>query len=75
MVPAGASSTPHSQDMWLGTQGGGNRARRVEAARVTRAKALIIWYTLIVELLPGPNTLTFEVYGAWFEAIHYIADA
>jgi len=73
--PAGESSTPHSEDIWPGTQSRRNTARAVEAAVVTRAKALILWYTLFVDPLPGPITLTSEVHGAWPKALDYIADA
>jgi len=73
--PAGESSTPHSEDIWPGTQSLRNTARGVEAAVVTRAKALILWYTLFVDLLPGPITLTSEVHGAWLNVLDYIADA
>jgi len=68
-------STPHSEDIWLGTQSRRNRARGVEAAVVTRAKALILWYTLFVDPLPGPITLKSEVHGAWLKPLDYIADA
>jgi len=44
-------------------------------AVVTRAKALILWYTLFVDPLPGPITLTSEVHGAWLKGLDYIADA
>jgi len=73
--PAGKSSTPHSEDIWPGTQSRRNTARGVKAAVVTRAKALIIWYTLFVDPLPGPITLTSEIHGAWLKALDYIADA
>jgi len=73
--PASESSTPHSEDIWPGTQSRRNRARGVEAAVVTLAKALILWYTLFVDPLPGPITLTSEVHGAWLKTLDYIADA
>jgi len=73
--PAGESSTPHSEDIWPGTQSLRNTARGVEAAVVTRAKAPILWYTLFVDPLPGPITLTSEVHGAWLKGLDYIADA
>jgi len=62
--PAGESSTPHSQAIWPATQSRRNTARGVEAALVLRAKALILWYTLFVDPLPGPITLTSEIHGA-----------
>jgi len=43
-------------------------------AVVTRAKALIFWYTLFVDPLPGPITLTSEVHSAWLKALDYIAN-
>jgi len=73
--PAGESSTPHSEDIWPGTQSRRNTARGVEAALVTWAKALNLWYTLFVDPLRGPITLTSEVHGAWHKALDYIADA
>ena len=72
---AGESSTPHSEDIWPGTQSRRNKATGVEAAIVTRAKALILWYTIFVDPLPGPITLTSERYGDWLKALDYIADA
>jgi len=72
---AGESSTPHSENIWLGTQSQRNTARAVEAAVVTWAKARILGYTLFVDPLPGPFTLTSEVHGAWLKALDYIADA
>jgi len=42
---------------------------------LTRAKALILWYTLFVDPVPGPITFTSEVHGAWLKAVDYIADA
>jgi len=73
--PAGESNTPHSEDIWPGTQSQRNTARGVEAALVIRAKALILWYTLFVDPLPGPITWTSEIHGAWRKALDYIADA
>jgi len=73
--PAGETSTPHSEDIWPGTQSWRNTARGVEAAVVTRATAPILWFTLFVDTLPGPITLTSEVHGAWLKALDYIADA
>jgi len=66
---------PHSEDIWPGTKSRRNTVRGVEATVVTRAKALILWYTLFVDPLPGPITLTSEVQGAWLRALDYIADA
>ena len=43
-------------------------------AVVTRAKALILWYTLFVDPLPGLITLTSEVHGTWLKALEYITD-
>ena len=40
-----------------------------------RAIALILWYTLFVDPLTGPITLTSEVHSAWLKALDYIADA
>ena len=73
--PGGELSTPHSEEIWPGTQSRRNPARGVEAAVVMRAKALILWYTLFVDPLQGPITLTSEVQGAWRKALDYIADA
>ena len=50
-------------------------ATGVEAAVVRRAKALILWYTLFVNPLRGPVTLTSQVHRAWLEALHHISDA
>ena len=65
----------HFEAIWPGTQSRRNRTRGVEAAVVTRAKALILLYTLFVDPLPGPITLTSEVHGTWLKAVDYIADA
>ena len=73
--PAGESSTPHHEDIWLNTPSRRNTATGVEAAVVTRAKALILWYTLFVNPLPGPVTLTSQVHRAWLEALDHISDA
>jgi len=68
-------STPQSEDIWPGTQSRRNTATGVEAAVVTRAKALILLYTLFLDPLPGPIALTSEVHGAWLKALDHIADA
>jgi len=73
--PASISSTPDFKDIWPGTQSRRNTARGVEAPVVTRAKALTLCYTLFVDPLPGPLTLTSEVHGTWLKALDYIADA
>ena len=73
--PAGESSTLHDEDIWLNTLSRGNSTTGVEAAVVKRAKALILWYTLFVNPLPGPVTLTSQVHHAWLEAIDHISDA
>ena len=73
--PAGGSSTPHDEHILLKTLSWRNTATRVEAAVVTRAKALILWYTLFVDPLPGPVTLTSQVHRAWLEALDHISDA
>ena len=51
-----------------------NTATGVEAAVVTRAKALILWYTLFVDPVPGPVTLTSQVPHAWLEALDHISE-
>ena len=73
--PAGGSSTPHDEHILLNTLSRRNTATGVEAAVVTRAKALILWYTLFVDPLPGPVTLTSQVHRAWLEALDHISDA
>ena len=73
--PAGESSTPHHEHILLNTSSRRNMARGVEAAVVTRAKALILWYTLFVDPLPGPVTLKSQVHRAWLEALDHISDA
>jgi hypothetical protein len=73
--PAGESSAPHHEDIWPNTPSRRNTARGVEAAVVTRAKAIILWYTLFVDPLPGPVTLTSKVHHAWLEALNHISDA
>jgi len=73
--PAGHSSTPHSEDIWPGTQSRRNTARGIEAAGATQAKDPILRYPVFVDPLPGPITLTSEVHCAWLEALDYIADA
>ena len=40
-----------------------------------QAKARILWYTLLVNPLPGPVTLTSEVHRAWLEALNHIFNA
>jgi len=72
---AGVSSRPHSEEIKLGTLSWRNAARGVEAPVETRAKALILWYTLFVDPLPGAITLKSEVGSAWLEALDYIPDA
>ena len=42
---------------------------------MTRAKALILCYTLFVNPLPGPVTLTSQVHSAWLEVLNHIFDA
>ena len=73
--PAGESSTPHHEDIWLNTLSRRNTAKGVEAAVVTPAKALILWYTLFVNPLPAPVTLTSQVHSAWLEALDHISNA
>ena len=73
--PAGGSSTPHNEHLLVNTPSRRNTATGVEAAVVTRAKALILWYTLFVDPLPGPVTLTSQVHPAWLEALDHISDA
>ena len=73
--PAGGLSTPHDEHMLLNTPSRRNTATGVEAAVVTRAKALILWYTRFVDPLLGPVTLTSQVHRAWLEALDSIADA
>ena len=53
LSPAGGSTTPHDQHVLLNTPSLRNTATGVEAAVVTRAKALILRYTLFVDPLPG----------------------
>ena len=74
-IPPGESSTPHSEDIWPGTQSQRNTASGVQAAGVRWAKALILWYTLFVDPLVAPMTLTSEGHRAWLKALDYIADA
>ena len=40
-----------------------------------RAKAPILWYILFIDSLPGPATLTSQVYRAWLQALNHISDA
>ena len=75
LSPAGESSTPHHEDIWLNTPSRRNTATGVEAAVVTRAKARILWYTMFVNPLPGPVTLTSQVHREWLEALNHISDA
>ena len=75
MSPAGESSTPHHEDIWLNTPSRRNTGTGVEAAVLTRVKALIPWYTLYVNPLPGPVTLTSQVHCAWLEGLDNISDA
>ena len=72
---AGESSTPHHENIWLNILSWRNIATGVEAAVVTRPKALILWYSLFVNPLPGPVTLTSEVHRAWLEPLNYISAA
>ena len=73
--PACESSTPHQEDIWLNTPSRRNTAAGAVAAVVTRAKALILWYTLFVNPLPGPVTLTSQVHRAWLEPLDHISNA
>ena len=75
LSPARESSRPLSEDICLGTQSQRNTLREVEAAGVTPAKALILWYTLFVDPLPGRITLMSEVHSARPKALEYIAAA
>ena len=72
--PARASSTLHNEHILLNTPSRRNTATGVEAAVITRAKALILWYTLFVDPLSGPVTLTSQVHRAWLEALDHIFD-
>jgi len=72
--PTGESSMPHHEHFLLNTRSPHNTATRVEAAFVTRAKPLILWYTLLVDPLPGSVTLTSQVHRAWLEALNHISD-
>ena len=73
--PASVSSTPHDEQILLNTLSQRNKATGVEAAIVTRAKALIPWYTMFVDALPGPVTMTSQVHRAWLEALDHISYA
>ena len=50
-------------------------ATGVVAAVGTRAKTLILWYTLFVNTLPGPVSLTSQVHRAWLEALNHLSNA
>ena len=41
----------------------------------TRAKGLILLYTLFDEPLPGPVGLTTQVHRVWLQALNQISDA
>ncbi|PUU80498.1 hypothetical protein B9Z19DRAFT_1123494 [Tuber borchii] len=62
--PAGESSTPHHERIWPNTLSQRNTARGANVAVVSLAKALILWYTLFVDPLPVPVTLTSQVHRA-----------
>ncbi|PUU83746.1 hypothetical protein B9Z19DRAFT_1060675 [Tuber borchii] len=72
--PAGESSMPHHKPIWPNTLSWRNTAKGAEVAVVSHAKALILWYTLFVDPLPDPVTLTSQVHPAWLEALHHISD-
>ena len=59
----------------LNTPSRRNIATGVEAAVLARVKALILWYTLFVDPLPGPVSLTSQVHRAWLEALDHKSDA
>ena len=54
---------------------GQNTVTGIEEETLTVAKTLIFRYTLFVDLLPNPISLTSEVYRVWNRAKDKIADA
>jgi hypothetical protein len=73
--PTRESSTPRHEDILPDPKSRRNTARGAEAAVVTRAKALILWYTLFENPLPRPVTLVSQVHRVWLEALNDISDA
>lgn len=72
--PPGDMTTRH-EHIWPDTNSRRNMATGAEAAVITRAKAHILRYTLFVDPLPGPVTLTSEVHRVWLQALNDISDA
>jgi len=70
---SGPPTHPHNQQpehhIWLDTNSRRNTATGAEAAVIVRAKTLIQWYTLFLNLLPAPAVLMSEVHRLWLKAL------
>jgi len=73
--PPSESTTPRHQHIWPDIISRRNTAIGAEAAIVSRAKVLILRYTLFVDPLPGVVALTSEVHRVWLQALDEISDA
>jgi len=73
--PPGDPRTPQHEHICPGTNSRRNIATGAEAAVITRAKTLILQYTLFINPLPAPATLMSKVHRSWLKALDDISDA
>jgi len=72
--PSGPGDPRMSQHehIWAGNNSPRNIATGGEPAVITRVKTLLLQYTLLVDPLPAPATLMFEVHSSWLKALNNI---
>ena len=68
-------STPRHEHILRGTKSRQNIAIGAETDVITRAKTLILQYTLFVNPIPAPATLMAEVDRSWLKALDDISEA
>jgi len=73
--PRGEKGIPGHEHIWPETNSRRNTAMGAEGAAVSRAKGLILLYTLFDEPLPGPVALTTLVHRVWLQALNHISNA
>jgi len=73
--PPGDRSTPRHEHILPGTKSRRNIAIGAEADVITRAKILILSYTLFVNPIPAPASLVSEVHRSWLKGLDDISDA